>query len=129
MLRFTTSLPLLILFPWDLGVFEYLFSGNRFNSRTAENATFHYVVGGGGTSGLTVAARLTERRHKVAVVKAGGYYEYVYPMARVPGSCSLGASADIQTMTPIDWGFVVRGVPGTNFRDVYYPRGKFLGGS
>lgn len=95
----------------------------------AGDATFDYVVVGGGTAGLTIASRLAEHQYQVAVVEAGGYYEYMYPLARVPGACSLGAGADVRTTTPIDWGFVVRGVPGANFRDIHYPRGKCLGGS
>ncbi|KAJ5125084.1 Glucose-methanol-choline oxidoreductase, partial [Penicillium bovifimosum] len=83
----------------------------------------------GGTAGLTIAVRLAEQNYQVAVVEAGGYYEYLYPLARIPGACSLGAGADVQTTTPIDWGFVAHGVQGANFRDIHYPRGKCLGGS
>lgn len=100
-----------------------------FDSPLAGDAIFDYVVVGGGTAGLTIAARLAEQQYQVAVVEAGGYYEYTYPLARVPASCSLGAGADVRTATPIDWGFVVHGVPGANFRDIHYPRGKCLGGS
>lgn len=102
---------------------------NEFNGHLAGNATFEFVVVGGGTAGLTIAARLAEQQFQVAVVEAGGYYEYMYPVARVPASCSLGAGADVRTTTPIDWGFVAHGVPGVNFRDIHYPRGKCVGGS
>lgn len=40
------------------------------------NATYDYVVIGGGTAGLTVAARLAEDQDvSVAVVEAGGFYQ------------------------------------------------------
>lgn len=40
------------------------------------NATYDYVVIGGGTAGLTIAARLAEDANlSVAVVEAGGFYQ------------------------------------------------------
>ena len=40
------------------------------------NATFAYVIVGGGTAGLTLATRLAEQQNgRVAVVEAGGFYE------------------------------------------------------
>ena len=41
-----------------------------------ENATYDYVVIGGGTAGLTIAARLAEDSDvSVAVIEAGGFYQ------------------------------------------------------
>ena len=119
------SLLLLAVLPFLLEVQTY--PGSK--GRLAGDATFDFVVVGAGTAGLTIAARLAEQQYKVAVVEAGGYYEYMYPLARVPAACSLGAGADVRTTTPIDWGFVAHGVPGADFRDIHYPRGKCLGGS
>ncbi|KAJ6086442.1 Glucose-methanol-choline oxidoreductase [Penicillium canescens] len=82
----------------------------EFNVRDAGNATFDYVIVGSGTAGLTIAARLADQKFQVAVVEAGGYYELMHPDARVPGSCSLGAGADVCTTTPIEWGFVAHRV-------------------
>lgn len=40
------------------------------------NGTFDYVVVGGGTAGLAIAARLAENSSvSVAVVEAGGFYQ------------------------------------------------------
>jgi glycine/D-amino acid oxidase-like deaminating enzyme len=38
---------------------------------------------GGGTAGLTIANRLAER-HTVAVIEAGGFYEYTSTPIRIP---------------------------------------------
>ena len=105
----------------------------EFNVRDAGNATFDYVIVGSGTAGLTIAARLADQKFRMAVVEAGGYYELIHPVARVPGSCNLGAGADVHTTirpNGASWrGFVAHRVPGANFRDIHYPRGKCLGGS
>ena len=51
-------------------------AGSSFGTPGA-NATFDYVVIGGGTAGLSIATRLAQDgRHSVAVVEAGGFYEY-----------------------------------------------------
>lgn len=39
------------------------------------NATYDYVIVGGGTAGLSLATRLAEGNASVAVVEAGGLYE------------------------------------------------------
>jgi len=51
-----------------------LFS-NHFGT-PGENATYDYVIIGGGTAGLTLATRLAEDESiSVAVVEAGDFYE------------------------------------------------------
>lgn len=49
--------------------------GNSFGS-PGVNASYDYVIIGGGTGGLTIAARLAEDPGvSVAVVEAGGFYQ------------------------------------------------------
>lgn len=93
------------------------------------DASFDYVVVGGGTAGITVAARLAESNFRVAVVEAGGYYEYRSLFASIPGADSTKTGASPKVHSDIDWGFVARNVPGANYRDIHYARGKCLGGS
>lgn len=100
-----------------------------FDQPAAESASYDYVVVGGGTAGVTIGARLAQQGFQVAVVEAGGYYEVMRPITSIPGAASLGAGADVRTATSIDWKFVANRVPGANYRDIHYPRGKCVGGS
>ncbi|GLA27802.1 CAZyme family AA3 [Aspergillus niger] len=93
------------------------------------DASFDYVVVGAGAGGLTLAARLAQHRYKVALVEAGDFYEFKYPLAAVPGAGIIGIGSDVSSSTPVDWRFVAYAVPGANYRDLHYPRGKCLGGS
>ncbi|EPS31577.1 hypothetical protein PDE_06532 [Penicillium oxalicum 114-2] len=93
------------------------------------DATYDYVVVGGGTAGVTVASRLAEKGLHVALVEAGGKYEWLRPISKIPGAANIGIGASVSTASSIDWNFVARQVPGANNRDIHYPRGKCLGGS
>lgn len=93
------------------------------------DASFDYVVVGGGTAGITISARLAQHGFRVAVVEAGGYYELKFPICRVPGAATVGAGSSIVTGTAVDWKFEVHGGPGAAYRDIHYPRGKCMGGS
>ncbi|KAJ5307047.1 Glucose-methanol-choline oxidoreductase [Penicillium antarcticum] len=64
------------------------------NILNAGNVNFDYVIVGGDTAGLTIAARPADWRFQVAV------YEVKHPAARVLGSCSLGAGAEFRITTP-----------------------------
>ena len=73
------------------------------------NATFDYVIVGGGTAGLTVAARLAENHGlSVAVIEAGGFYEIDSGNTSVvPGYSTFYAGTDSNdTDSKIDWDFV-----------------------
>lgn len=93
------------------------------------DATYDYVVIGGGTAGITVASRLAQNGYQVALVEAGGYYEWLHPISKIPGAATIGIGASISTASSVDWKFLAEKVPGANYRDIHYPRGKCLGGS
>ncbi|KAJ6113793.1 hypothetical protein N7523_007110 [Penicillium sp. IBT 18751x] len=92
------------------------------------DATFDYVVVGGGTSGNVVATRLAQHGSKVALVEAGGLYE-LESLAEVPAADVLLCGSSPDTQSAADWGFVTHGQPGANGRSIHYARGKCLGGS
>jgi choline dehydrogenase len=92
------------------------------------DATFDYVVIGGGTSGFTVAARLAEAKFTVALVEAGDFYEAAWPLSKIPGAAVIGIGASPTSTTPIDWNFITEPVPGANNRSVHYARHKTFGG-
>ncbi|KAH6671190.1 hypothetical protein B0J14DRAFT_595507 [Halenospora varia] len=96
------------------------------------NATYDYVVVGGGTAGLAIASRLAETA-SVAVIEAGGLYEVengnqsVVPWyALTMGVLSVSESYPRQPL--VDWDLV--SVPQTKAgnRCIHYARGKTLGG-
>lgn len=73
------------------------------------NATFDYVVVGGGTAGLTIATRLAQNPTiSVAVIEAGGFYEIDNGnKSVVPGYANVYTGWDPKNYQPlVDWGFV-----------------------
>lgn len=78
------------------------------------NATFDYVVVGGGTAGLTIATRLaSDPAISVAVIEAGGFYEIDNGnRSTVPGYATYYTGSDPNDYQPlVDWGFTT--VPQT----------------
>ena len=72
------------------------------------NATFDYVVVGGGTAGLTIATRLAaELSVSVAVIEAGGFYEIDNGnLSVIPGSSIFFTGSEPSNFQPlVDWGF------------------------
>ncbi|KAM7188938.1 putative GMC oxidoreductase [Naviculisporaceae sp. PSN 640] len=92
---------------------------------------FDYVVVGAGTAGATIAVRLAQSGAKVALVEAGGYYDFTNPIvSSTPGLDVLLIGSDITNANPlVDWMFVAKNQPGTNYRDIHFARGKCVGGS
>lgn len=73
------------------------------------NATFDYVIVGGGTAGLAIASRLAENPSlSVAVIEAGGFYEVDNGnLSTIPGYCTAFTGTDPSLTNPaVDWGFV-----------------------
>lgn len=72
------------------------------------NATYDYVVVGGGNAGLTVAARLAANPDiSVAVVEAGSFYSLESGnRSQIPGYDTLWSGKDPKDINRVDWGFV-----------------------
>lgn len=88
------------------------------------STSFDYLIVGGGTAGIVLAARLSEDLDiVVGVIEAGDYLPDM-PEINVPGMVgkSLGNPQ-------IDWSFVTVPQPAANDRQIFEPRGKVVGGS
>ena len=74
---------------------------------TPGNASFDYVIVGGGTAGLVLAARLSENPlTSVAVIEAGSFYELGGNYSEIPAFDTLWAGKDPKDTNPeVDWGF------------------------
>ncbi|KAJ7764867.1 alcohol oxidase [Mycena metata] len=86
---------------------------------------YDYIIVGGGTAGLALAARLTENsRITVGVIEAGIYHlgdpTLLTPELAIPGG---------QGNASYDWLFKTIPQPGANGRMISQPRGKMIGGS
>ncbi|GAB1743243.1 hypothetical protein NU219Hw_g9094t1 [Hortaea werneckii] len=70
------------------------------------NATFDYVVVGGGTAGLAIATRLAAANLSVAVIEAGGFYELDNSnLSVVPGYATYFTGSAPGNFQPlVDWG-------------------------
>lgn len=80
--------------------------GDHFGYPAFANATYDYVVVGGGTAGLTVAARLAEAGvGTVAVIEAGGFYEMDNGnLSTIPGTAAYFIGTNPGERNPlIDW--------------------------
>lgn len=74
-----------------------------------QNATYDYVVVGGGTAGLTLASRLVEHNAgSVAVIEAGTFYELsAGNISEVPAFSATWSGRAVTDWQPLaDWGYV-----------------------
>ncbi|KAH7139126.1 hypothetical protein B0J11DRAFT_424154 [Dendryphion nanum] len=97
-----------------------------------QDATFDYVIIGGGTAGLVLANRLSEDPSvQVAVIEAGTFYQVANPLlSSTPAGDVIWAGASpLDTNPLVDWNFVTSPQAGANGRRLHYARGKCLGGS
>ncbi|USW54083.1 Putative glucose-methanol-choline oxidoreductase, FAD/NAD(P)-binding domain superfamily [Septoria linicola] len=106
--------------------------GNDFGV-PGKNATYDYVVVGGGTAGLTIAYRLAEDGTKtVAVIEAGGFAEIENGNVSVVPAYNQEynyITPDSQWDAPlVDWGFLTTPQAGGANQTFHYGRGKMLGG-
>ena len=86
---------------------------------------FDYLVVGGGTAGLAVAARLSEQPHiSVGVIEAGpAVLPDDDPLVAIPGHYGQSLRG------PLDWRFETVPQPGLGGRSLPWPRGRVLGGT
>jgi choline dehydrogenase-like flavoprotein len=96
------------------------------------NSTYDYVIVGGGTAGLTLAARLAQNvSNTVAVVEAGSFYELTNAnFSEVPALAANWIGWDPLLKNPqVDWDQYTEPMPGLGGRSILYTTGKTLGGS
>ncbi|TVY68813.1 Dehydrogenase citC [Lachnellula suecica] len=86
--------------------------------------TFDYVIVGGGTAGLVLAARLTEDPAVDVVVLEAGEKRLDDPNINIPG-----LMGQLYGNEKYDWNFKTTPQEGLSGRTLAWPRGKVLGGS
>lgn len=97
-------------------------SRNDGTSRGSE--TFDFVIIGGGSAGSVLAARLSEGGdHRVLLLEAGGTNRSL--LVRMPA----GASTLFRQKNASNWGLTTIPQKHLDNRQLYWPRGRGLGGS
>ena len=85
--------------------------------------TFDYVIIGAGSAGCVLANRLSANPNKsVCLLEAGGSNRS--PMMHIPAGWATNFNNP-----KVDWGYSTNAEPELNEREIYWPRGKVLGGS
>lgn len=110
---------------------QHIFNGNI---TAGSDATYDYIVIGGGTGGLAMAYRLAEDATKsVAVIEAGGFYQDAGNESVVPAYAEgayTSISPDDRYKNPLTtWGFVTTAQEWAGGAMFHYARGKTLGGT
>ena len=92
-------------------------------AQSFSQSSFDYLIVGGGTAGLALAARLSEQSQwRIGVIEAGPA-ALDDPVINVPGQYGEALGG------PYDWQFETIAQPGLNGRALAWPRGKVLGGT
>ncbi|KAH7369762.1 hypothetical protein BKA65DRAFT_444215 [Rhexocercosporidium sp. MPI-PUGE-AT-0058] len=90
----------------------------------ANEKVFDYIIVGGGTAGLVLAARLTEDPSVQVVVLEAGEKRLDDPQINIPGLMTT-----LYSDSKYDWNFHTTPQPSLNNRTLHWPRGKLLGGT
>src|ERR1700722_1338616 len=91
-------------------------------ARGSETMAADYIVIGAGSAGCVVASRLSEDGSKVVLLEAG-------PPDRDPWIHIPAGVLRVLNNPKINWNFLSEGEPGTDGRQLQWPRGKTLGGT
>jgi choline dehydrogenase-like flavoprotein len=88
------------------------------------NTTFDYIICGGGTAGLAIAARLTENPEVTVGVVEAGKYRIGDPLVDMPAGLF-----QLLENPEYDWCMYTAPQEGNHGKVHHIPRGKLLGGS
>lgn len=95
----------------------------RRTARSAITQSFDYIVVGAGSAGCVIAARLAQRGDvRVLLIEAGG--RDVNPLYRIPL-----AAGSLLRWPRGNWSYFTTPQAQLNGRELYWPRGKVIGGS
>jgi choline dehydrogenase len=96
---------------------------DKYALRTAPESNADYVVVGGGTAGCVLAARLSESpKNQVMLIEAGP--RDLNPLIHIP----MGFSKLLHSKN-LNWRYSSIAQHNLQDREIYFPRGKVLGGS
>ncbi|KIO34161.1 GMC oxidoreductase [Tulasnella calospora MUT 4182] len=106
---------------------DYSWHGRRdYVTPSQLQASYDFVIAGGGLAGLVIASRLTEDANtSVLVIEAGETGDDVRSRIDIP----IEAYFNGLMHTQYDWQYLSAPQPNLNNRNISWPRGKVLGGS
>lgn len=95
--------------------------GASLNPAHADDLTYDYVIAGAGSAGCVLANRLSENGSKVLLIEAGP--PDAHPAIAVPLRVRELFGSEY------DWGYRTTKQSNASDREIFWPRGKTLGGS